>query len=58
MSLEVLGGSVIELVEAGEEAGWTPELDAELLDRYRNAQDGQILPADEFLAKLRARRTA
>ena len=42
--------------EDGEE--WPPELDAELLRRFHEVEAGAGITAGEFLARLRARRTA
>ena len=58
---ELPEGSEIDLVAAPapvDEQEWPPELDAELARRHQAVQDGTLVPAEEFLAKLRARRTA
>ncbi len=53
-------GSEVELVAADDvEAdleAWSPELDAELARRYAAARDGEVVSAEDFLEKLRARR--
>lgn len=58
---ELPEGSEVELVTAGDIEDpdeWSPELDAELLRRHDDVRAGNHVTADEFLATLRARRSA
>ena len=58
---ELPEGSEIDLVAADapvDEQAWPPEVDAELVRRNQEVEDGNLVPAEKFLAKLRGRRTA